>query len=42
MKWFNNLNPIVQTALVVVGVIIVLKFASPYTAKIPVIGKFLA
>lgn len=35
-------NPIVKTTLTVLGVIIVLKIASPWTAKIPVVGKWLA
>ncbi len=35
-------NPIVQGVLTVLAVIIVLKFASTYVAKIPVIGPYLA
>lgn len=41
MKWFNNLNPIVQTALVVVGVIVLLNIARPYLVKIPVVGEYI-
>lgn len=41
MKWFKNLNPIVQTALVVVTVGIVLNFARPYLSKVPVVGKYI-
>ena len=40
MKFLKN--PIVQTALVVVGVIVVLGFLKPYTSKIPVIGQYLS
>jgi hypothetical protein len=39
MKILNH--PILKTALVVVGVIIVLGIARPYTAKLPVVGKYL-
>jgi len=39
MSFFSK--PIVKTVLVIVAVIVVLKFANPYTAKIPVIGQYL-
>jgi hypothetical protein len=35
-------SPLAKTVLTIVGVIIVLKIVSPYTAKIPVVGKYLA
>ena len=42
MKWFDNLHPILQITLVVLGVTIILNVAAPYIAKIPVVGKYLA
>ena len=41
MKWFDKLHPIAQIALVTVAVIIGLKLAAPYAAKIPFVGKYL-
>lgn len=37
MKFLNN--PIVQTALVVVGVLAVLSFVRPMLAKVPVLNR---
>ena len=39
MKILNH--PIVKTALVVVGVIVLLGFLRPYTSKLPVVGQYL-
>ena len=40
MKFLSH--PIVQGVLTVVVTIALLKFAAPYTAKIPFVGKYLA
>lgn len=40
MKYLSN--PIVQGVLTVVVTVAALKVLSPYTAKIPFIGKYLA